>query len=146
MSAQTEKAIILLQQGRYAEAEAELRKSFSDSDDPAMTLSYLAIAQLGLNRLKDAENSSAQAIAQDPELAYAYFIRARVLRAATNERDSEKAIRKARSWIRTILLITRNSVSFCWTAARRRPQSKLQIRGCSSIPNLRICGNCERAR
>lgn len=89
------KIAILLQQGRFGEAEAASRAAIGESVDDPMLFHFLAASLLNQDKPKEAERAARQSISLDPDFDLGYFSLARTLIAQDNEKAALEAIREA---------------------------------------------------
>jgi tetratricopeptide (TPR) repeat protein len=90
-----QRAQALNQLQRYAEAETEARLALAGDVDRGPALCCLAMALLGQKKLEDADAASARAIAENPQAAHSYYVRAAILRARGDLTRAEAAARNA---------------------------------------------------
>lgn len=90
-----DRARLLLQQRRYADAERELRQALAADPNFADAHALLAEALLDQEKPDDAYAEAALAISQDPELEVGHFVMARVMLSRNRFDDAEQAIRRA---------------------------------------------------
>jgi tetratricopeptide (TPR) repeat protein len=90
-----DRAQLLLQQHRYADAERELRQTLAADPHFAEAHAMLAEALLHQQRLDEASNEAALAIMQDPESEVGHFVMGRVLLARNRHDEAEQAVLRA---------------------------------------------------
>jgi tetratricopeptide (TPR) repeat protein len=95
MNPSFQRAILLQQQRRYADAERELRQVLAADPNFAPAHALLADALLEQQRLDDATAEAELAVTQDPELELGYFTMARVLLARNRHDEAERAVLRA---------------------------------------------------
>lgn len=86
---------LLLVQGRYADAERELRQALSQDPHFAIAHALLAEALLDQRRLDEATNEAGLAITLEPDLEVAHYIMARILLERSRPDEAEYAAHRA---------------------------------------------------
>lgn len=89
------RARLLLQQGRYADAERELRQTLAQDPHWAEPHALLAEALLEQQKLQEAFAEAAQSITLDPQMEVGHYVMARVLMARNRHKEAEHAVRTA---------------------------------------------------
>lgn len=89
------RAELLLDQGRHAQAEAELRQALARDPGDWFALALLALALAGLDRLDAAEGAAGQAVASGPDEGFAHHALGRVLLARRREAEAVTAAEEA---------------------------------------------------
>jgi tetratricopeptide (TPR) repeat protein len=90
------RAKILVDQGRWKEAEAELGRALAaQGADRSLALYYLAWAQQGQGRYEESIATASRCIAEDPEVSRGYHVRAVALRKKGELAAGEEAARTA---------------------------------------------------
>ena len=95
MDPRLQRGWILLDQHRYAQAEAELSRALATDVDKVLGLYWLAWAQLSQGKYAEAEGNIARCLAQNPERAEGYHARAVLLRRKGDLSGAEAAARIA---------------------------------------------------
>ncbi len=95
MSARLERATLLLQQARPAEAEHELRQLLAEQPDAELAHAYLAVSLSAQGRHLDAHQAASTAVALAPDLSYAHWVCAHVLHRADREKEALAAVQEA---------------------------------------------------
>ncbi|MEX0966365.1 MAG: tetratricopeptide repeat protein [Bacteroidia bacterium] len=89
------RALLLLEQGRYVQAEQELRNVLAGHPENAGGLTLLAIALSEQKRLDEAEALVNRAIALDPADAHVHYVKAQIFYKQDKDQEAEKEIREA---------------------------------------------------
>jgi tetratricopeptide (TPR) repeat protein len=89
------RADLLLQQGRFADAERELGQLLSTDPRHPLAHALMAHAMLGQLRLNDAEYAAREAVSSAPDEAFAHFAVAAVLRERRRYSEAAAAIEQA---------------------------------------------------
>ncbi len=92
MSLLFDRAALLLQQGRHADAEAELRRLLAEQPDHGLALAYLALAVSAQGRRDEALTIATDAIRAAPDFDFAHYVRAHVLHRADREKEALAAM------------------------------------------------------
>lgn len=79
MSAALERGQLLLAQGRYVQAETELREALAHDPQEPVAQALLAIALMNLDKLAPAREAAESAIALAPDWAYTHYVHGMVL-------------------------------------------------------------------
>lgn len=90
-----QRALLLQQQRRYADAERELRQALAADPNFADAHALLADVLLEQQRLDEATAEAGLAITQDPEAEFAHFVMARILLARNRHEEAEEAVLRA---------------------------------------------------
>lgn len=90
-----QRALLLIQQGRHADAERELRQALAMDPGSANAHAMLAHVLLELNRYNDAEREADEAIGLAPDEAYGHYARAAVLHERRRYGEAAAAIEQA---------------------------------------------------
>src|SRR5687767_10752223 len=90
-----QRAQLLLQQRRYADAERELRQTLAADPHFAEAHALLAETLLEMQRVDEATAEAALAIQQDPQLEVGHFVMARVLLERNRYEEAEQAVLRA---------------------------------------------------
>lgn len=90
-----QRAEILIQQQRYAEAEKILKDVLSSDPNDVHMLVLLAEVNLQLNRIENAENYIDNAIGISPDSGYLFYIKARIAIQKDKYDEAEKNIQHA---------------------------------------------------
>lgn len=97
MSAEDFKIHILIQRGKYEEAQSLIRARLAEEPNDADLHLCLAHALFHLDRPKEAEASARTAIGLEPDSGNAYEVLAQILAASSNPKGAEEAVREAMS-------------------------------------------------
>ncbi len=89
------RADLLLQQGRFPDAERELGQLLSTDPRHPLAHALMAHAMLGQSRLNDAEYAAREAVSAAPDEAFAHFAVAAVLRERRRYPEAIQAIQQA---------------------------------------------------
>lgn len=95
MSADIEKAQLLISQSRFDMAEGELRKALAADPDDYRAHALLSYCLLRLSRVQDALAEADTAVAKAPGAPYAYYIRALSLIETGRRMEAKEAVREA---------------------------------------------------
>lgn len=95
MGAHFERGMVLIEQGRYDLAEAELRLALAEDPDHAEAHALLSYCLAERGRLDEATDEARAAIGLDPELAHAHFTLAHTLRERNRHDEAASAILEA---------------------------------------------------
>jgi len=95
MSELIQRAELLMQQERYAEAEKELKQALSQAPNDYYTLALLAEVSLELDRYDNARMLIDSAIGLNPATAYLLYVRARVFALQDDYNGAEREIAQA---------------------------------------------------
>jgi tetratricopeptide (TPR) repeat protein len=95
MSAHFQRAIILIDQSRHAQAEAELRQALAADPDDALAHAFLALCLAKREAFEDATREAQAAIALAPDLAFAHYVLASVLEDRNRYDEALAAIEEA---------------------------------------------------
>ena len=89
------RAILLMQQSRYAVAAAELRRGLVEDSNDALLHAMLSVCLSHGDQLDEAEAEAARAVALAPDEAYCHFCRSIVLEQRRRFAEAEAAAREA---------------------------------------------------
>lgn len=95
MSANIDRAILLLNQSRFDLAEQELRGSLAENPSDAVAHAFLALCLAGRGGWDEAGREAGAAVRLAPDLAFAHFVAAKVLLHQRRLDDAEAAAREA---------------------------------------------------
>ncbi|AKQ45022.1 hypothetical protein TH63_04260 [Rufibacter radiotolerans] len=90
-----DRALLLLQQKKYDLAEKELRSALTEDVHNGLNHAYLALCLLHLNKPQEALQEAQQAIAEEPDLDYAFYILSLIHLQEERLAESERAIWEA---------------------------------------------------
>jgi tetratricopeptide (TPR) repeat protein len=89
------RAVLLLQQSRFAMAEQELRRALTEDPHDARAHAMLGVTLTHLDKLDDAQAEAEQAIALAPDWPYCHFCRSIVLGQRRQFGEAEASAREA---------------------------------------------------
>jgi Tfp pilus assembly protein PilF len=95
MSHRLERALLLLQQSRPADAEREVMLALAENPDSFQAHAYLALSRVDQDKPRDALAAADRAVALAPDAAFSHYVRALVLHRAGREKDALGAINEA---------------------------------------------------
>jgi tetratricopeptide (TPR) repeat protein len=95
MSAHIDRALLLIQQSRAAEAESELLLALVEEPTSARAHAYLALSQLELGKKDDALKTAQSAVGLSPDEAFCHHIHAFVLHRLEREKEALSAVQEA---------------------------------------------------
>jgi len=95
MSARIDRALLLLQQSRPAEAERELLLALVEEPTSARAHAYLALCQLEQGKKEDALKTAQSAVGISPDEAFCHHIHAFVLNRMDREKEALSAVEEA---------------------------------------------------
>lgn len=95
MSAHLDRAVLLLQQSRPADAVRELGRVLAEQPDHSLALSYLALAQSHLGQHTEALRAADQAVLHTPDFDFAHYARAQALHRADRDDDAKPSAEEA---------------------------------------------------
>lgn len=95
MNAHLQRALLLLDQGRHALAEGEVRQALGQDPNDAFAHAVLALALMGREKRAEATEAARQAIHLAPDFPYPHFALARVLYDRNDYAGARKSIEEA---------------------------------------------------
>lgn len=95
MNAHLQRALLLLDQGRHALAEGEVRQALGQDPNDAFAHAVLALTLVGQEKRADATTAAQQAIHFAPDFPFAHFALARVLYDRNDYAGALRAIEEA---------------------------------------------------
>jgi len=95
MTARIDRALLLIQQSRPAEAERELRLALVEDPASARAHAYLALSQLEQGEKDDALKTAQSAVGLSPDKAFCHHIHAYVLHRLDREKEAVPAVEEA---------------------------------------------------
>jgi len=95
MNRRLQRAWLLIEQGRYAMAEDELRRALVRRPNHGQSHAMLALCLVEQKQYAEASEEAGTAIHLDPEDSYAFYVQAFVLRVRNRPAESLEAIRAA---------------------------------------------------
>jgi tetratricopeptide (TPR) repeat protein len=95
MSAHIERAQILLQQSRAADAEREAMLALAQAPDHPLAHAYLALSRSEQGKLGPAEEAARQAVALAPDVAFFHYVLGVVLHRQDKDAEAQRAVEEA---------------------------------------------------
>ena len=95
MSAHLERAQLLLQQSRPADAEREAMLALAQRPDHPLAHAYLALSRSDLGKAVEALEAARSAVGLAPDVAFFHYVQALVLHRAERDRDARKEVNEA---------------------------------------------------
>ncbi|HSU69258.1 MAG TPA: tetratricopeptide repeat protein [Tepidisphaeraceae bacterium] len=95
MNVAYQRALILHQQRRFADAERELKEVLSSDPHNAQAHAMLGLCLLERNEYQQANSEADQAVGLEPDLSFAHYVRARVLSDRNRLEEAGAAINEA---------------------------------------------------
>lgn len=90
-----QRALLLQQQGRLADAERYWRQALAADPDDARAHAFLATCLLDLKRTKEATDEARRAVGLGPDVAFAHFVLGRVMLERDRPDEAEASARRA---------------------------------------------------
>lgn len=95
MNMHQQRALLLLQQGRYELAEQELRKSLGEDPQDPLAHSLLALCLSQRERFDEATHAAQHAVHLAPDAGFPFYVLARVMVARNRDSEAFEAINEA---------------------------------------------------
>ena len=95
MSHRLERALLLLQQSRPADAERETMLALAENPDSSRAHAYLALSRVDQNKPGEAVAAADRAVALAPDEGFSHYVRAVVLHRADRDKEALIAIKEA---------------------------------------------------
>lgn len=95
MSAHLERAQLLLQQSRPADAEREAMLALAQRPDHPLAHAYLALSRSDLGKAAEALEAARSAVGLAPDVAFFHYVQAMVLHRADHDREAKKEVSEA---------------------------------------------------
>ena len=95
MSHRLERALLLLQQSRPADAERETMLALAENPDSSRAHAYLALSRVDQNKPGEAVAAADRAVALAPDEGFSHYVRAVVLHRADRDKEALVAIKEA---------------------------------------------------
>ncbi|MFT3783876.1 MAG: tetratricopeptide repeat protein [Nibricoccus sp.] len=95
MSVCIERALLLMQQSRLADAERELMLALSEDPQSSRAHAYLALCQVDLEKKDDALKSAQAAIGLVPDESFGHYVHALVLHRIDKDKEALAAVQEA---------------------------------------------------
>lgn len=95
MSAHIERAQILLQQSRPADAERELMLALAQAPDHPLAHAYLALSRVDQGKIKEAADAARAAVGYAPDVAFFHYVLGVVLHRGDREDEARREVEEA---------------------------------------------------
>lgn len=95
MSAHLDRALLLYQRDRHADAAQELRKALAEAPTDVMAHALLGLCLAGLERFDEAQRETESAVHLGPDFPFTHYAMASVLQDRGKGKEAEAAVREA---------------------------------------------------